>query len=1249
MTMRFGATLLMSTLLVCSAVLVTESQSVAKEDATPKASWPARIQVLGKTGRPFQGARVSWVTEHVHHLPLFDPRRDVRAHSNKDGMIEDYLAAKKPSGQIPGDYVVWAPGHASVRVPSDTTMTTVTLRLLEGKRLHGTVKLLGATKKARPVVYALPSDKGDLASVATSSDDGSYAFDHLAPGIYSLLLRTPTGRLQYLGRAESGGEAKGITLRQGIELRGRVMDADAHGEVYAVGARVRLTPLPRGEGGAVAKRLTRTPTEDESALEDEAPLETVVDDKGRFLFTGLQPGVYRVEMADPLWTLADPHTLVQVDDIRVNERELWFARRRTTVRGRVIWSDEKPVAGVTVSLVRPPNSSNARSRIAVPQPVMSDENGQFEINGVTPASDYRILLVSDAIMPVLDKLLDVTPGGANDVGDIAVKPAWSLRVKTRDIHGKPVPDAKVTAHPMAKEAFSIWDTEFMPRLTATTDAEGLAVIAHMPEDDVVWTISAPGYQLARGKEFFPSSGTVRDVEATLTRLHEISGAVRRLTGPVRNAYSVRARAHRSDFTKVIQSRQDGTFQMDGLPSDPLVFEVLGRGEQSSHVLAQRDQVMPGIESAIDLVIPPVVSISGRVEDSDRDERIHVSLYASVYNAKEDVYSFREVGTYPTEDEGSSISFTIEDVPPGRYELRAVQGLRDSDVQSVLVKTDNVDGVSLTLMPISRLAGSVFDADGKPVFGARIQAERLQGPGMARYGPGCKRVTTTRDNGAFAYDEIASGLWRLTVVTPDGGVHTQIVRLPPNEVLVLPPINMTNGGTIVVRAEASNGEPVDGAMIAVTRSDDVGPTWRMVTSEQGIAELDGLQPGSYRLFRRVRGIEVPADQTVLVDVANEKRSEVTFRDSSDTHLSGIIRRDGGEGAAGVSLELLLTDVGASAYFRRHALRSDEYGRFSVRGIPPGRYRLRQTDAAMQVEHVVQLNEGQDVEVELEVYDALLEGTVVDAFGDPVLEADVIATWMGNKASKSYDGPVFEARGRSDALGRFRIAGVPYGRYNVEVRAEGWPPLLADNMQSDKAGHTISMDLRFSHGGRIEVWAIDKSKQSVPDATVVIHDADGHPLHRSTLTTGMDGKLLLEGVAIGSACVRVHAQGYGRAMSSLIPVRSGRLSTVKLTLVPSGSAHVRIEDSAGHVLRGAEVSLFQRGESLPLVHLPEVSDASVGKRTRRLTEDGSLVIPDLRPGPYTVRVRVDGSPAHVVEQPLVIAEGRVARCTLRVDIR
>ena len=1238
-------------LLLFTLSLVGARVSLAKEEVSvAERVWPTRIQVLGSTGRPLAGARLTWVTESVHHLPLFDSRAKSHATSDARGMIEGYHVADTRKGAV-GHYVVWAPAHASVRVPHDGSPKPISLRLLDGKQLRGTIKVLGAKEAKAPIVYALPTGTGDLAHVATSFKDGRYSFDHLAPGIHSLLLKTQAGRLQYLGRVESGGEAKGITLRRGIALTGRVMDADAPGETYAVGARLRLKPLPRGEGDALRKRLTPTPTKDGTALEDAAPLEAVVDEKGRFLFRGLQPGVYRLEMPDPIWTLADAETLVQVDDIPLNKLELWFARRRTSVRGRVTNTDEKPVAGITVSLVRPPDSKAEREDVPMPAPVLSDEHGRFELKGVTPGLTCRILLVGESIMPVLDDLFEVGEGAPNDVGDIVVSPAWALRVTARDIRGKPLAGATVTAHPVSNEAYSTWELVIMPRLNAVTDAEGVAEIKHLPEDDIVWTVTAPGYQIERGLEYFPTSDTIREVVTTLSRLHDMTGTVRRPEGPVHRAHVVRVRSHRGDFETTVTTTTDGTFRVEGLPADAMVFEVLGSNARSNHVLARREQVLPGVETMVELVVPPVVSISGRVEDSSPDQRIEVSLYASTYNAEEDVYSFRVVDTVVTEDGGTGTRFTIEDVPPGRYELRAVQGLRDSDVQSVLVKTGsgslgNVDGVSLTLRPISRLAGSVFDASEHPVFGARIEAERLQRPGLARYGPGCKRSTTTRVNGGFAYDEIASGLWRLTVTTRGGAVHSEIVRLPPGEVIVLPAFRLAAGGTLRVRADARNGEPIDGALIAVRRSDDIGPTWRMVTSNRGVAELTGLQPGAYRLSRNVRGMEFAADQTVLIDVVNGKTSEVTFHDSSDTHLKGIVRRADGEGAAGVSLQLLLTDVGAAAYFRRHTLRSDEYGRFSVRGVPPGRYRLRQTDAAMQVEHVVQLKDGHDVEVDLEVYDSLLEGTVFDAYGDPVLEADVVATWMGNRASKGYDGPTFEARGRSDALGRFRIAGVPYGRYDMEVRAEGWPPLLTDNMQSDRPGHTIPIELRLRHGGKIEVSVVDRTKRGVPDATVVIHDADGFALHRSHLTTGWDGRLTLEGVAVGRACVRVHAQGHGRAMSTLIAVRSGRTTSVRLVLNPSGTAHIRVEDGAGEVLRGAEVSLFFEDDALPLVHLPEVSDVAVGKRTRRLTEDGSLVIPDLSPGTYRVRARVDGTPVHSIEQTLTVKEGAVARGLLRL---
>lgn len=331
-----------------------------------------------------------------------------RAHTGADGT---FAFASVPAGSVP--LAVRAAGLAPWTQDVEVlpgTANVVTVRLQPGVTLVGGVRDAdGAPVAGASITVGEWRDLGRRRG--RSGADGSFRLEGLAAGEWRVEVRSEEGtRHTETMRAAPGETVRcDVVLRRGVDLRGRVLDA---------------------EGKPVARAMVEARHQGWWRHEN-------TDAEGRFVLRDCEPdaairiGVRRKSVFDEL-TVRDVVPGAEELVLRLPE-EAWIR-----IRGRIVGPDGEPVANVHVSPFKKDGSgSPAESNDAA--------TGAFDL-GPYPPGEYALRLLADGFPPVRFEPRAVGPGEVWDVGTVELQHGGFLSVSVVDPAGQPVPLLSLSVH-----------------------------------------------------------------------------------------------------------------------------------------------------------------------------------------------------------------------------------------------------------------------------------------------------------------------------------------------------------------------------------------------------------------------------------------------------------------------------------------------------------------------------------------------------------------------------------------------------------------------------------------------------------------------------------------------------------------------------------------------------------------------------------------------------------------------------------
>ncbi|HEY5936879.1 MAG TPA: carboxypeptidase regulatory-like domain-containing protein, partial [Kofleriaceae bacterium] len=605
-----------------------------------------------------------------------------------------------------------------------------------------------------------------------------------------------------------------------------------------------------------------------------------------------------------------------------------------------------------------------------------------------------------------------------------------------------------------------------------TDARGAFRVARLTPGRIVAVARTErGFGRTEGSVLVGIGEHVEGVVVKLFPAHRIAGRVV-IAGTKQPCPDARVtlQPETGDW-EVMRPRDDGLLVAEGVLPDTYTPQVRCRGYRAREryepiVIADRDPVELVWE------VEPGSSIRGRVltKAGIAVEGANLWISASGGTARQ---------TWGGDQSGPDGAYELSGLAAGAYEIdvQTAIGVPSSDGYRVEVADGATVTRDLQLDEGGTMTGVVVDAQGKPLAGITVWARPVGGGrGGMRWGGEQK----SDGSGAFTFDSLRAGDYRVTAQrgasdrlrrpgTTDDDKQGEKVTVLANRVVTARLAVEAATGSITGTVTDPAGKPVADAFINAARESDAAGarsslrdvrwSWDerpVITGTDGTFALTELAPGNYtiRAYRKGGG-EAIAEHVAIGQVA---KLQIKHTGS----IAGLATRAGG---VPDQIEVTLNEP-ATGYWRSETFYKTS-GRFTLRDVPKGNYKLTVAGRSGQSQTDVALAEGEartGVVIELASLVALT-GRVVELGTDkPVSGIRMSASLLTGGGFTSGGGGRDEHV--TDESGRFKIDGVPRGR----LRISGFPSAR------DSAYHFLSA-LRDTTTGSADLGDVPIAKRRV----------------------------------------------------------------------------------------------------------------------------------------------------------------------------
>ncbi len=796
---------------------------------------------------------------------------------------------------------------------------------------------------------------------------GEFRLGPLAPGSYRMNIESPEIRtVDRRVDVPSGEPVRLGVLRasRGGTIRGRVSSPE--GAPIAGAAVVSVPENSASEWAVFSEGEVRRAT---------------TDANGEFILAGLAGGTQRLLVRArgryPFRIDADPGATL--DDIRLEPG--------ITVSGRVrSAATDGPIAGARV---RGGNSS-----------VETDGEGRFRLDGFVSwfASDVEL-----ASSPV-----EVVAAGANGIDDsdrwfvkvsargfestmvhfearasgeldIVLSPSRFVRGRLLAPSGEPVSGVPVRLARSLDEAEALFDLALLTERVTLSGDEGRFRISTEGLVSSAYRVLADHREFARAEEriYVPLENDEAELELRFRPGSIVRGVVRVGAHPYAGAKVVLARINKEarddpaeivtrmmGFARqgrVVVSGAEGKFEIPRVGEGDYVIRADAFDIGESRELEVR--VHPGEDSEVELVLTPGGEIGGEVVDDSgapiegatiklfREESVDPEDELDV--SREEALAQRLTFGVPAKTTTTDRAgvFLFEGVPAGSFSL--VAG-KPSYSRAVVNGTEAGDeDVEIMLAALGGIAGQVLARDSGDALGEfRVLYTRTDPSpeDLADLVATDNSLVGAVDGGSldgrFVVRGLSAGDYEIEVHAPGFVSQQRTVFVEPGRIheadFELDRAARVTGTVL----DKVTGAPVSGASVHYAEQGD-GPVWSFPRADATTTGPDGrfslwADPKSLRIFVHSSAF-LPLEVTVELSVATPL--ELRLELDPGISAAGLVRDANGRPYAHRHLLIIGEETKRSSSTLK-AVITDENGKFSVGGLVPGSYVLR--DPRMGVE-------------------------------------------------------------------------------------------------------------------------------------------------------------------------------------------------------------------------------------------------------------------------------------------------------------
>ncbi|MCC6699405.1 MAG: carboxypeptidase regulatory-like domain-containing protein [Candidatus Hydrogenedentes bacterium] len=704
-----------------------------------------------------------------------------------------------------------------------------------------------------------------LKRVTTSDAEGHFVFDNLPDGKYKIQAFLPGMFGVRTGRVDQGSRRPlEMDVEPAARLAGRVVDAAGK-------------PVPGAEVYPSA-----------SLREDEIPKNwqvlwrTTTDSDGRFTLDPVYRDVWLVTVrAKGYATAVSPQTQPDTTDLTIVLTQGTTLELRATLQGT-----SQAVGNVPANL-------HSMESPDLMYTAVTDAEGYVRVENV-PSGTYRVSMQHDRYV-LADEGMQVT------VDDSASPIPVELRL---------VPAASVSGRIFDADSgiglagVDVWSNS----RRATSGEDGTYTLAGLREGPLEFRVATPrGYievperkpiqiilqrgEAAEGHDFGFHKG------------ESISGVV--VTGEGKGVAGAYVNVFSKNTSSSVQTDGEGRYTISGFIVGDTYRVTASAGEEWVAEELAEVQITEGGVRDLQIKVVPAASISGRALLSTGEPVMDGRVYAVRQGDSQSSYAAST---------GPGGVFRLSRLAPGTYDLTISRNRMDgpsNEQPNTVVTVEPGDELKDIVVKIpgadaGAVAGRVFDADGKPVAGARVTLQHHGNPGMQEAAPylegqtdfdggfrftalpeGTCTVSVFKDSYAFAH----SG--ELPVGTED--VRIEMERAPVIEGLVVWRETGLPVAQFSVACQDSYPSAVHGEFGGWPELGDAGGRFRWTPSHVGDAYLLVASPGS-----AVAVVEVPHL------APGETRTGVEVALDPGCSLRGRVVDQEGKPLAETSVQLTMAD-------------------------------------------------------------------------------------------------------------------------------------------------------------------------------------------------------------------------------------------------------------------------------------------------------------------------------------------------------
>lgn len=1115
------------------------------------------FEVRDPRGEPLEGILVR-AGPLAWPVGLTDARGHLKLDTGRETELELWLFA--PDGRRQA---------LTVELPAETSSELIPLVFEDPLRVAG--RVLDAASGG-PMAGALVWPGYEPALAVTTDARGR--FELPAPGDRPFWLQVEAaGHLSQAMRIThdhlASGRAPTLALSLAAAAVGRVVDVQGQ---PLVGVRVEAL---------------RTSARRRAFRPDGADARSTSDAEGRFRLAGLDPETGYTVRAHLSGFSPARVDLAGLTPSRIRSGLLVTLRLTRRAHGRVLDLEERPLAGAEVTL-RPAGEARQSQREDDTLQTVTGEQGHFELPDL-PAPRVELSVTKSGFAPLTLPGIDIPPGeGPVDLGTILLEPGAAVRGVVTDASGDPLEGAAVYRVPELRRAMLVQAFR-RPRRPpdAVTGTEGRFTLKDLrPGDRIDLVIHRDGFlpAAARGLE----APSPQPLTVVLEPAAAIRGVVVDEEGqPIAGAgveldWQGREGDPEGDLWFTVgslgsaTSDRMGRFFLESLAPGRAEISVSAAGYQPSEAVEVElpaGQVVEGLS----VVLKTGAVLAGRVLTEAGEPVAEARVRAHGGAASSDAEGvFRITGLVPGPD-------TVDAHHPeyGR-------------VEKELVIEPGSNTLDLIFPPGYEVTGHVVDGDDRPVVGAWVELEDETG--------GWRRVrAASSEEGAFRLVPVTDGRYALRAQAPG---YASVQRPGAVEVAGAPvhdlEVRLFSGATLTGTIRGLDLAELIAVEVQAEAEGDVALQGRV--RHDGSYVLEHLPPGDWLVAASLAGGSRRA--TARVSVRPEDREvhrDLEF-DSALTLTGQVIY--GGEPLPGADVGLRGSDVAA-----RRSVGTDHEGRFEIRDLEPGRYRLQVSSGRHGFTHDQILDLQADQDRIVEIATARVAGRVTEAGGStPIPDAMILLRRVaGDGVPAGASDAAFLVGVPTEADGSFRIPRVTAGRYTLTARKDSYA--AAEEMLDVEPGgdlENLRLELEPTSGLTLDVRLASGSRPRFVSLSVL--DTSGREVTYQSRGLNDDGLARFPTLSAGSWTLLVSApDGATTETTATVPG-----DPVRLTLPPSSRLRVRVPELVTSVsvavltLTGPDGRIFRGNTS------------EAGNRRQWPVEGGRATVPSLPPGLWALHV-------------------------------